>query len=322
MPTYYVALPADGGSNTNNGLAPTDEGGGVGPWADPGYASGQMAASGDICYVKSGTYVLTNTTAGTEGGPVAFTQLANQRAVMVGYETTPGDDTGVKPVIDIGATAPVDVVKGDTMDYHRQAFINLKVDGKHTAGVTGFNADGAFVAGCEAVNCASRGLFGGHFVNCKALDCNIGFYVGNSAFCWADSCTTGFDGIAQYVSCLATNNTNHGFGDAQLFRSSLHGCIAYGNGGSGFRCKQGNLSGNYYAYCVSANNGEFGFDADFGSMFHCYDFNNTLGRKDSTIIDFGGGTLANDPFPNAASGDYTIDSSPAGLVLRNVGIAL
>lgn len=50
---YFISTPT--GSNTNNGLRDTDEGGGVGPWLDCNKARSTLD-TGDACYIRTGTY--------------------------------------------------------------------------------------------------------------------------------------------------------------------------------------------------------------------------------------------------------------------------
>lgn len=55
MATYYLATAAGGGNDSNDGLAPTDEGGGHGPWLT-WEASDSKPVAGDTLLVRGGTY--------------------------------------------------------------------------------------------------------------------------------------------------------------------------------------------------------------------------------------------------------------------------
>lgn len=91
--TIYFVSKADG-SNSNDGLAETDQGGGVGPWRDLSPVDNRVGA-GDVVYVRTGIYdeVLdsgysTNfriTRAdGTQGNPVAFVAYPGEIAIIGG----------------------------------------------------------------------------------------------------------------------------------------------------------------------------------------------------------------------------------------------
>lgn len=106
---YFIAPSGSGGSDTNNGLRDTDEGGGVGPWltiqkADPSENASVIA--GDTVYIRAGTYSTqdeqgtalywrTGGVVGTSSAPIGF----------IGY---PGDAFPVSSISMVDVPRPGD----------------------------------------------------------------------------------------------------------------------------------------------------------------------------------------------------------------------
>lgn len=125
MTDYYVTTS---GSDSNNGLSEANA------FATPGYACGQATVSGDIIYIKAGTYNLTSTTANISGGYLAPSAGVN----LIGYEVTIGDDcpTGNRPLINNNGNdnsagmiaGPTQVYNGGPV-YYRNLHLDAMSDG-------------------------------------------------------------------------------------------------------------------------------------------------------------------------------------------------
>lgn len=101
--TYYLALAADGGSDSNDGTSATDEGGGVGPWKTFAHAL-PLLNPGDTLEVQDGLYnnangagyVLPNCDAGYPDGeaglPITIT-AENERQVTIENDSSNDQNT-------------------------------------------------------------------------------------------------------------------------------------------------------------------------------------------------------------------------------------
>ena len=310
MTTYYVTT---GGSDSNNGLTEGTA------FATPGYAAGQATASGDIIYIKSGTYTLSTTTVNASGGPMQVPAGVE----IEGYQTSAGDQ-GAKPIINAGTQAVGSIIELNNPGFRQKAssVTCMEVNGNSVA-TNGFWVEGAYIGmanNCIARNC-SYGFRSsqdrGTIASCSAFNCTTGFQGGTLSLCLADSCANGFYGLIGLVErCIASNNTGTGF-NLTAFTYRAFSCTAYNNGGTGFH------SGhdiNFFASCISASNGGYGYDCPSGDatadpmLLDCADYNNTSGRKRQTFNtrDIRPINLAADPFTSASTGDFTLNNDAGG----------
>jgi hypothetical protein len=311
MTAYYVTTS---GSDSNNGLTEGTA------FATPGYAASVATTSGDIIYIKAGTYTLSTTTVNASGGPMAVPAGVE----VEGYQTTAGDQ-GAKPIINAGTQAVVSIIELDSPGYRQKAssVTCVEVDGNSTAtnGIWVLDSYIGFANNCIARNCVNgfRASYDrGALANCSAFNCSsYGFDGGTLSMCLADSCSTGFYGnLGATDRCISSNNTSFGFNFAN-FTYRAYFCVAYNNGNSGF------LTGhdiNYFASCISASNGGHGYDCPSSDstsdplLLDCADYNNTSGRKRQTFNtrDIRPINLTADPFTSASTGDFTLNNDAGG----------
>ena len=311
MTTYYVTTS---GSDSNNGLTEGTA------FATPGYAASVATTSGDIIYIKSGTYTLSTTTVNASGGPMRIPAGVE----IEGYQTTAGDQ-GSKPVINAGTQAVATIIELDAPGSNQKAssVTCVEVDGNSTAGNGIWVLDSyiGFANNCIARNCVNgyRAQYNrGAIANCSAFNCSsYGFYGGTLSMCLADSCTTGFyDKLGAIDRCIASNNASFGFYFSNLNYQALF-CVAYNNGNSGFAA---NSDITHLVSCISASNGRYGYDFPWSDstadplLLDCADYNNTDGRKRQTFNtrDIRPINLAADPFTSASTGDFTLNNDAGG----------
>lgn len=318
MTTYYVTTS---GSDSNNGLTEGTA------FATPGYAASQATTAGDIVYIKSGTYTLSNTTQNTSGGPVGIARSV----IFEGYDTTIGDQAA-KPIINAGTQAVTSVVTFvsphfNTRGSHCRC---IEVDGNNVANI-GINALVNYtgtVYNCIVRNCTVNGIKGayqqGMVINCSVYNSNNNFTGGSYYLCFSDGGSTGFIGSIQHVTkCIAINATSDGF-NLQHFAHTISSCVAYNNAGYGIR---GTYDINLASLCLSVNNNYgFGFGSSSGDacLVDCADYNNTSGRsaQSNTSRDFRPITLTADPFVSASTGDFRInDVAGGGAELRQIQLS-
>jgi hypothetical protein len=294
-----------------------------GALASPGGAAAAATVTGNLIWVKAGTYTLSTATPG-KGGPVLFASTIIVK--MEGYSATRGDRAG-RPVLSAGAQTTLSLFA--PQGAADQQFVHLQADGNNGSGVSGF----VFAAlarpaaiDCVAVDCDQASAVGFSatasathpFQFCKASNCTTGF-TGGSLKCWADGCGTGFN-IATLCAqeCLATDCTGDGF-SASVSGTKFFRCTSDGNGGDGFDVAQGCS----LTECLATNNTGFGINgATSGFLFNCASYNNTAGRTDLTSrYDWEPITLSVDPYTNAAADDYSLNNTAGGGAdLRAAGI--
>lgn len=314
--TYYVQT--DG----NNGNAGTATGSGN-AWADPGYAASQMAV-GDLCYVKSGTYVVTTVTPGA-GGPVLLPTDVVCR--MEGYDTTPGDMCigGTRPIVQASSSlnpaSTCYLIQGNGTFNEEQLFVALEADGNSEPNTVGIKGDSANYVACFL--CTSRNNASYGFDTIKTTACysadngGHGFNGMFPAFCYSYSNNgLGFNGGSAVVAFCISHGDVDGFAG---YHSVYVNCVAYGNSDDGFW----QLRNNQFINCVAVNCTGHGYDtADNTVLVNCADYNNTAGRTSGTpLADISPINLTGDPFTNAASGDFSLNNTAgAGAALRAAGI--
>lgn len=318
MANYYVTTS---GSDSNAG---TSEGA---AFASPGKAASVATTSGDVIYVKAGTYTLTSSSSNVSGGRVTLTVGVR----MEGYAVTPGDRAAL-PVINAGAITGIDIITlNSSFNTRSSGLFFIEVDGNSGTGNRGIYSPQNYVVniyGCIARNCNNYGFHGNvqHIcVNCSAIGCNIGFYSYYTTIgCVAKSCTSnGFEVVKTLYFCRASGNGGHGFNFYNQFACSAKSCISHGNTLAGF-------SGSYdiagLIDCISTNNGTYG--ADLGPANNgltCINFahrSNGSGAFAGTPFNAVNTiALSSDPYVNAASDNFALNTTAGGgALLRAKGL--
>ena len=308
MATYYVTTS---GSDSNNGLTEGTA------FASPGYAASQATSSGDIVYVKYGTYTITTSTQNVSGGTVLMTDKVRWE----GYENTVGD-LGSKPTINGGPVTATSIVQvpatGRGSGAQATTLTNFILDGAsgtYTYGVyqpsayvfsafrvdatnvaRGFNGYIANYYECKATNCSTYGFQGAiRCIDCVAENCtSTGYYKSNTIRCLANGCGIGYRGEStQHMACIAYNNTTQGF----YFPSNR---------------EYGQLEN-----CIAVNNGTYGFENWNCPVVRCAAYNNATANFRSPSSSATGRffyeiTLTADPFTSASTGDFSLNSDPGG----------
>lgn len=334
---YEITAYVDTNNVTLDRSGPTDAGMTInvgGCLATPGgtaqATSSSTSSYGQHCWIKSGTYTLSTSTANTSGGP--WNDTSSRVVLIAGYNNTRGDLDGQaaqtnKPIIDVGTQTSITVINLNSNTHNYMNLIkNIVVDGQSQASIIGFEHNGA-----SGFRGASKNL------NCHAIDCTTGFGLNDSFSCEASGCTTGFSGAAAYdcvahsgttgfmglaVRCLAYRNTT-GFDGP----SNVVNCTAANNTGVGFYVKYTDEAFN----CLSVGNGT-GFDFD-GSR-RCGSFNMVVYNNTTdfgiTLSAWSGTrhwnqlhTLTADPFVDSAGDDYSLNDNPGGGgLLKQLGMSI
>jgi len=315
--------------------APDDGVGGVssadvkvgGALGSPGLLSTVVTVDGMKAYIKSGTYTLTTTTAGSAGPLVSTVDI---RMSIEGYDTTRGD-LGTPPVMDAGVQTGFAFVtlNGQFTGFHLQVVRNLKVDGKSNASVNGFQGVGTYaettVELCEAANCVVG--FSGTTkllcIKCRAESCTgNGFDVYYATGCDAiNGSSNGFNAanaISVLSQCLSRGN-NVGFKSNSYNSQGLINCTADGNSSHGFDLVYDMTSA---INCIASNNGGYGFKtiASDQQLANCAGYNNTSGNTAHTLEHFDFIALSADPYVNKAGGDFRPNNvAGGGADLRGAG---
>lgn len=307
MTIYYVRPDGDNGASGENNTADPS----TGAWADPGYAAQNMSAD-DICYVLSGTYAMSTTTAGA-GGPIAFPDTSNY--YMEGFETTPGDlcPNANYPILDANGNAAanmVTLISASTTTHRIRAF---EIDGDGVAGgIAGNHPNYTQTAYCVVHNCTGPGFSqtGCHY-NIARDNGTHGFWLSYNDFCVADN--NGTDGFhaGHAFSSLSFDNTANGF-----YHNTWGiwvNCSSVGNGSDGFECSATPGRSSLYVNCVAYGNASYGWNIDGRSqLYHCAGGGNTSGNLSATPdVNFNFVSLSGDPFVDSASDDYRPDPDDA-----------
>jgi len=279
--------------------------------------------SGMRCYIRSGTYTITTTTANVSGGRISLP--ASRMLLVEGYQATRGD-LGTPPEINAGTqTAFTIFTTNGQFNNGQQHVVNLRFNGNNRTGVSGLQTQNTYkdkVWKCVAVNCLSFGFNSGNadHIECLATACGVGF-TGSSAGtftnCVAKSNTTGFvvaiNGV--YTNCLAHSNTADGFNLSGNYSSTFINCTSHANNGDGFDFASYGM--NVCINCLATNNGGFGFNLPFADnmLLNCAGRNNTAGNVDASpapFINRGFVLLTADPYQNAAGEDFRLNDIVGG----------
>lgn len=318
--------------------APDDGVGGVssatgkvgGCLASPGVMS--TVAAGNIgmkntCYIKSGTYQISSTAAGSNG------RVSVNGITFIGYENTRddlvngGEFSSARPLLQ-ATVSNISYILGGASVYSY-----IRIDGGGPT-LTGNRGSSAYInAYVEAVG-VTDGFAGTSQLSTGCFASGYGTGTGFSSVRSSSHCAaTNFrDGWANntvgvsYSHCIAYNNSRYGFYGNEG-GSYGHYCVAYSNGSYGFSSFDGSNDPNLVR-CITANNGDYGIRGNSRSgryMIICQtaDYGNTNGRilAYANTIDSLPISLTADPFIDGANGDFRLnDTAGGGAVLKGFGV--
>jgi hypothetical protein len=277
-------------------------------------STGTTLSSGKIWVKNDGAYTLTTTTPG-DGGPCSSVATS---VIIEGYQTTRGD-RGTPPTIDAGALTGFQFFAVGTNGL--PTVINIIFDGNGNStvdGIGGATQTRSLAYLVQVKRCVTGFLsFGMRFKRCYAESCTTGFTAGAMQSV-AKSCGVGFTVSSQsnsYSNCIAYSCTSHGFSVAGGVE--VDQCTSYGNGGDGFNINSS--SGAHITNSISYGNTGYGFN-NFSNttplkLFTNAGGSNTAGLNNNltTIMPNEDQiTLSADPFTNAASGDFSLNTAAGG----------
>lgn len=303
-----------------------------GALSSAGKAAGIATVGGNTIFQKNGAYSITSSSSNVASGVVSLSNTV----YWVGYSTNRAfGNTDTKPVnkaSGISSATMASVGSGAMCE-------NIEIDGNSLASMKGFSCSstGGVMYRCNAKN----------FTNI-AFDC--GANAVRATFCYASGCATSGpvykmnSGISEY--CISENNSGlTGFAGASVgcisngnaigFDNTLPGnkigCIARGNSSHGFDYSNGfgYVNGGFFMNCISYGNGGWGFSTGGSGnpasksiqLIGCAFGSNTSGNVQTSPTQIGCVTLSGDPFVNAASGNFALNSTAgAGAACRGAGI--
>jgi hypothetical protein len=282
-----------------------------GALATPGKAAG-FATAGNTIWLKSGTYLITSTTANISNGRVDVSVAANgstQLNRFIGYGTTRGDG-GTKPVIKASGIASVSLV---TLSSSFSLIENVEVDGDSLSDIRGINLLSSAVQAyrCVARNCANSGIYGtnsnSEAVQCEVTGCTtqVAFRISRAFACYVHHNTVSGLSIldAGSASYCITNANTGASSDGVIFegRGSAINCSSRNNGRDGIRLASHAVALNSLAYGNTGN----GFGAASANamalLLNCAGGSNTAGNVSSNLTraTIGSITLSANPFTTA-----------------------
>ena len=339
---FYVVNSYNGTNTVTLNASAGSAGGSVsgylgGPFASPGQA-GAVTAGGPT-FVKSGTYSITSASPNVTGG--TFQMSAGNLQYLEGYQTYRGD-LGTPPLLQASGINTFTLVS-NTGSNNGYAVTNISVDGAGLTSSQGFNISRfGRLYKCEVLNCTNNGFniggsFGGVLDFCSATGCSTqpAFSVGSGSLYGCEAYSNTITGFAStgtngstFAHCLSYNNSgasSDGFNTSSV--TMLAGCVAYGNGRSGFRpITTANQANTLLIDCIGEGNLTANFDFQsttvIGAIMHlCASYG-------------GGGHLSGNPgknigfitqsagsfFNNAAGGDFSLNNTVGqGALLRGTG---
>ena len=350
----YEILSVTGGVATvDRSVGVTGSTGGTGNLGGALASTGSVGAamvSGNICFVKSGTYSITSASSNVANGrcnPPSGVSLT-QPSMLIGYNTNRtilNSDTS--PVFNT-ATNGTAVCQLDNNDIvvRNLSFTNT---GNFTS-TTGVSS-GVGSAGSNQIieRCQANGLSTGfsingsggnvYCINCYAKSCTLnGFILGTAVptgsaaflFCTADGCGSALSsqggfrlGAACVVAyCLSINNSGQGF-DTQTDNTSdvvFYQCDAYNNTGTGI-VGMGwitNVGTVHLVNCLAfGNSGDFRDNNDatpnyLSRFIGCAGTLNTPTTITTSANLIGFQTLTTNPWNNAGGKDFSLNNTAGG----------
>lgn len=316
MTTYYVTISGnDSNAGTSEGAA----------FASLGKATATATTSGDIIYVKSGTYTLTSSSSNVNGGRSTLSQGVR----IEGYGTTPGDQAE-RPVIHAGSVIGITMLTmGASYNTIPCAVVNMEFDGNSGSANKGVVVNSQYTANihkCLARNCPGDGFTGTAPIVifcCSAINCGNGF---NAFFhannCVAQGCSSGgFVAVSSVAYCRASGCSGIGFDFGGVLGFSAINCTSHGNGSHGFAAV---YDIGTIVNCIATSNGGWGIShsaANNGlTLVNFATRSNTSGAIQNAVVNAVNSiALGADPYTNAPGNDFSLNSaSGGGALLRGL----
>lgn len=295
--------------------------------ASPGQAAGAKVAGNGV-WIKAGTYTISVTTPNVATGIISDSQADGGTGFWEGYQTTRGD-LGTAPVLQVASSGVTSVT---VFAKSAAGFIrNLTVDGQSKSSIRGWSVatyGGIACIGLTGMNCTNAafvGAAGNYFERCVATGCSVQstawFTGGTHVACVSYGNTTAgywVNDTSTFVRCISSGNSgasSDGW-DTRNFPSTFAHCVSYGNGRHGFN--QTNTALVEWLNCIAEANGGYGYTGNVtpntGLLRYCAGYNNTSGAYDTAVIVrvVGFVTLTASPFTNAASGDFSLNTTAGG----------
>lgn len=298
-----------------------------GALASLGMAGGVGLVSGNIIYIKAGTYSITSASTNISGGCFSSSVLV----VIQGYQTT-RNDLGTAPLLQASGISTFTLISSTNGD---SSLYNIDVDGASLTSSRGIAARGV-VYKCSAINCTNNGFFESTstlFLRCTATGCSTqpAFLNGFCIFCIAyNNTVTGFSqntASRGYCFCIADSNSGassdgffiDGAGDFIL------GCDAYNNGRDGIRLNEDAVSAINCICETNAGNGIILPAAqDSVLLLNNATFNNSSGGIDvgtgKGVLNIGAVAGSSSFFTDAPNQDFSLNNvANGGALARATG---
>lgn len=290
-----------------------------GALASLGQAGGANLVSGNVIYVKAGTYTISSASTNISGGC-----FASSLAILIihGYQTV-REDYGTEPLLQAAGIATFIIISNTGSN---ASVANISADGAGLASSRGFVIRG-FAFKCNALNCTNSGFVqntAAFFSRCTATGCstNAAFINGSYNNCVAYNNTTiGFSMSSSGISlirCIADSNSGAASdGFVTTGETTFSNCVAYNNGRDGIRVNEDACNVNN---CIVESNGAIGINLVSNSSSVFIAQNATFGNVTSGI-DSGtgkGNILMNNVvgtstfFTNAAGQDFSLNNVAGG----------
>ena len=294
-----------------------------------------------VAWIRKGTYVISVNTNNVSNGKLGFDSGSGFVShALIGYDTTRGDLTGTRPLIQCSSGVTGTLVRTHGYFNYGTNLINIELDGANqgVVGITAVttNSGTAIFRDCIVRNCTT-GIVGesggGHFaLRTQAINCTTGYSATETYLCEAISCTTGYQTTQsqqrmckQPRRCVARNCTT-GF-NMQSVRT-IENCLAIGCV-TGFLNSASNADQPMYFGCIAMNCTGRGFDlANGGYNMSCASYNNAVANRIPPISGTNPSlwpfqtynfiTLTADPFVDSTNNDYRLNNvAGGGALLRN-----
>jgi hypothetical protein len=282
-----------------------------GAFASPGLVSA-FAVSGNIAYIKNGSYTITSASTGVANGCIG----SWTGGLVIGYNTTRTitNTDSSRPTLTLSGVSSATMVSSSA----RQLILNGNSEAV-SRGTVAIAMDCTFqnftnsastgiAIRCHATGCATVAVFTGSCYWCTATNNSIASFAPNGGVCanciaWANTATAfSSTAIVTYINCIAYGNTGattDGFATGTTNASAWVNCISEGNGRNGFNLNANTSRHHLMINCAHYNNGTNVANSYF---------------EVSTIA------LSGSPFVDASTQDFRLNNTAsAGASLRAAG---